>query len=86
MEISPGAHDAEAADHRLGGVVRRAGPEYCGPGRAICPVEGIIWGKVRRMGFDGDSKTLWRAEARSDKIRQRQRQTVRIMVPWPAVG
>ena len=38
------------------------------------------------LGCDGDSGTLWRAEARSDKTRQRQRRAVRIMVPWPAVG
>jgi hypothetical protein len=49
-------------------------------------ISGIIWGKVRRMGYDGDSGPLRRAEARSSKFRQRRRQTVRIMAPWPAVG
>ena len=62
-----------------------AGAAYRGPRRDICPVDGIIWGKVRGIGCDGDSGTLGRAEARSDKTR-RQRRAVRIMVPWPAVG
>jgi len=53
---------------------------------AICPIGGVIWGKVGRPGCDGDSRTPWRAEARGDKTRQRQRRAVRVMVPWPAVG
>ena len=66
--------------------MRGAGAGYRGPRRAICPVDGIIWGKVRGIGCDGDSGTLWRAEACSDKTRRRQRRAVRVKVPWPAVG
>ena len=73
MEISIGALDAGAEDHRSGGAARGAGAGYRGSRRGICPVERVTWGKVRGAGCDGDSGTLWRSEARSDKTRQRQR-------------
>ena len=47
MEISTGALDAGAQDHRSGGGARGAGAGYRVSRRAICPVDGIIWGKVR---------------------------------------
>ena len=42
-------------------------------GEVFVRVERVTWGKVRGAGCDGDSGTLWRSEARSDKTRQRQR-------------
>ena len=86
MEISTGALDAGAQDHRSGGTARGAGSGYRSPRRAVCPVDGIIWGKVRDIGFDDDSGTPRRAEARSDQTGQGQRRAVRIMAPWPGVG
>jgi hypothetical protein len=56
------------------------------PSDAICPVGGIMWGEVWRMGCGVDSGTPWRGEKRSNKTRQRQGRVVWIMAPWPAVG
>jgi hypothetical protein len=41
-------------------------------GDAICPVGGIIWGEVWRMGCGGDSRTPWRGKTRGKKTRHRQ--------------
>ena len=45
MEISIGALDAGAQDHRSGGAARGAGARYRVSRRAICPVKRVIWAK-----------------------------------------
>jgi hypothetical protein len=74
-----GTLDAGAQDHWSGGAARGAGSGYRRPRRATCPVDGIIWGKVRDIGCDGDSGIARRAEARSDQTEQRQRR----VGSWP---
>src|SRR5277367_2129748 len=47
MEISIRALGAGAQDQRSGGAARGAGAGYRCSRRAICPLDGITWGKVR---------------------------------------
>jgi hypothetical protein len=61
MEISTEAFDAGVQDHRSGGSVRRVGGGYRDRRQVVCPIGGIIWGKVRSVSWDHDSGTLWHA-------------------------